>query len=89
MPILLASVGALGIAFFLALLLASSGRVNLVLLGWGVSLGLLAALASVVFSAHHRIAPLTGLTMLLAAAGTAILMLSLLSIRVLGSPLSY
>ncbi len=88
-PILLACVGALGIAFFLALLLATSGRVDLVLASWAASFTVLAGLLSAAYVDHRHIAPLTGLDALLAASGTAILLLSLLSSRVLISPLSY
>jgi hypothetical protein len=88
-PILLACVGALGVAFFLALLLATSGRVDLVLASWGASFTVLALLLAAAYVDHNHIAPLTGLDALLVASGTAILLLSLLSSRVLISPLSY
>jgi len=88
-PLLLASVGAIGISFFLALLLASSGWIDLVLECWVIAFAVLVAVLSTIYGVRSHITPVSGLIALLAAAGTAILILSVLSRRALASPLSY
>jgi hypothetical protein len=88
-PLLLASVGAIGISFFLALLLASSGWIDLVLECWVVAFAVLVAVLSTVYGVDGQITPVAGLIALLAASGTAILFLSVVSARALASPLSY
>jgi hypothetical protein len=88
-PLLLASVGAIGISFFLALLLASSGWIDLVLECWVIAFAVLVAVLSTIYGVRGHITPVDGLIALLAASGTAILILSVLSRRALASPLSY
>jgi hypothetical protein len=88
-PVLVGSVAALGVSFFLALLLVSSGRITLVLLCWAATLAALAAELGVTFAISNHITPVAGLTALLGATVASIVLFSVLSSRVLTSPLSY
>ncbi len=88
-PLLVGCVDSLGVCFFLALLLASSGRVDLVLCCWAATFGVLAAGLAVSFATHGHVSPTAGLASLLAATGTSIFFMSVLSSRVLTSPFSY
>ncbi len=88
-PLLLASMGAIGVSFFLALLLASSGWIDLVLECWVIAFAVLVAVLSTIYGVRSHITPVSGLVALLAASGTSILILSVLSRRALASPLSY
>jgi hypothetical protein len=88
-PVLIGSVAALGLSFFLALLLASSGRITLVLLCWTATLGVLAVELAAIFAVQSRITPVAGLAALLVATVASIVLFSALSSRVLTSPLSY
>jgi hypothetical protein len=88
-PLLFGTVGALGVSFFLALILAASGRVDLVLVCWAATFTVLLGALSIVFVVASHISPTAGLTSLLVAMGTSIVILSVLSNRVLTSPLSY
>ena len=88
-PLLLASVGALGITFFMALLLACSGRINLVLRCWAVTFVVLGAALAIAQQLRGHLAPMDGLLSLLVATGTAIVLFLVLARSVLASPLSY
>ncbi len=88
-PLLLASVGALGIAFFMALLLACSGRVNLVLRCWAATFAVLAVSLGVDLHLRGQITPMGGLVSLLVATTCAIVLFLVLARPVLASPFSY
>ena len=87
--LLLASVGTLGVSFFFALLLASSGRIELVLVCWAATFAVLAADLAVIriVQGHadpdHRAHPARGRSHRLHH------LVSVLSRPVLRSPLSY
>jgi hypothetical protein len=88
-PLLLASVGALGVAFFMALLLACSGRINLVLRCWaGTFVMLAAALITDQLLCGH-VAPTDGLLSVLVATVAAIVLFLVTARPVLASPFSY
>ncbi len=89
MPLLLAAVGALGIAFFMALLLACSGRITLVLRCWAATFVVLAAALVTDQQLRGHISPMDGLLSLLVATGTAIVLFLVLARPVLASPFSY
>ena len=86
---MLASVGSLGIAFFMALLLACSGRVNLVLRCWAATFVVLAAALVTDQQLRGHIAPMDGLLSLVVASTTAIVLFLVTARSVLASPLSY
>jgi hypothetical protein len=86
---LLASIGALGVAFFVALLLACAGRVSLVLRCWGVTFIAFGVALVSEQQLHGHITPVYGLVSLLVATGTAIVLFLVLARSVLASPLSY
>jgi hypothetical protein len=88
-PLLLASVGTLGVSFFFALLLASSGRIELVLVCWAATFAVLAADLVVIRIVQGHVTPTTGLISLVAASTDSIILLFVLSRPVLRSPLSY
>ncbi len=88
-PLLIGTVGALGVCFFLALLLASAGRINLVLACWAATFGLLAVELVAIGVLRGHVTPLAGLVALLAATASSIVLLSVVSSRALISPLSY
>ncbi len=88
-PLLLASVGTMGVAFFMALLLACAGRINLVLGCWAATFSVLAATLIAEQQLRGHIAPMDGLLSLLVATGTAIVLFLVLARSVLASPLSY
>jgi hypothetical protein len=88
-PLLLAAVGTLGVAFFMALLLACSGRINLVLRCWAVTFAVLATALVIDQQIRGHIAATDGLYSLLVASGTAIALFLVLARSVLASPLSY
>jgi hypothetical protein len=88
-PLLVAAVGTLGVAFFFALLVASSGRVDLVLACWAATFVVLAADLGIIRIVQGRLTPTAGLIALVASAADAIILLSVLSRPVLKSPLSY
>ncbi len=62
--------GAIGISFFLALLLASSGRIDLVLECWVIAFAVLVAVLSTIYGVRSHITPVSGLVALLAASVT-------------------
>jgi hypothetical protein len=88
-PLLLVAVGALGVAFFMALLLACSGRITLVLRCWGVTFIVLSAALVADQQVRGHISPMDGLLSLLAATGTAIVLFLVMARPVLASPFSY
>ncbi len=88
-PLLLASVGALGVAFFMALLLACAGRINLVLRCWAATFVVLGGALIADQQVLGHITPMDGLISLLVATGTAIVLFLVLARTVLASPLSY
>jgi hypothetical protein len=89
LPLLLVSVGALGVAFFMALLLACSGRITLVLRCWTATFGVLAAALIADQLLRGHIAPTDGLLSVLMATGAAIVLFLLSARSVLASPFSY
>jgi hypothetical protein len=88
-PLLVGCVGALGLSFFLALVLASSGQINLVLVCWAATFTVLGVVLASTYAIRSHITPVAGLTALLVATLVSIVLFSLLSSRVLTSPLSY
>jgi hypothetical protein len=88
-PLLLAAVGSIGLTFFLALMLASSGQVGLVLACWAVTFTVLGTALLVALVRFGHISARAGIICLLVATGTAILILAVESRSVLVSPLSY
>jgi hypothetical protein len=88
-PLLIASVDALGVAFFMALLLACAGRINLVLRCWAATFIVLGAALITDQQIRGHITPMDGLISLLVATGTAIVLFLVLARTVLASPLSY
>ena len=88
-PLLLAAVGALGLSFFLALLLGSTGRIDLVLTCWAATFAILSATLAGTEVIWSHITPWAGLTALLVSIGAAIVIMAVLARRVLMSPLSY
>ncbi|HEY4946850.1 MAG TPA: hypothetical protein VII19_03055 [Acidimicrobiales bacterium] len=88
-PLLLAAVGALGVSFFLALLLGTTGRISLVLACWGATFAILGATLAATEVVRGHITPSAGFTALLVSTGASIVIMAALSRRVLMSPLSY
>ncbi len=88
-PLLLAAVGALGVSFFLALLLGSTGRIDLVLICWAATFAILSAALAGTEIIRSHITPWAGLIALLVSIGAAIVIMAVLARRVLISPLSY
>jgi hypothetical protein len=88
-PLLLGTVDALGVSFFLALLLASSGQINRVLVAWGATFAVLGATLLITWAASGRVSATAGISALLLAVVVAIITLAGLSRHVLSSPLSY
>jgi hypothetical protein len=88
-PLLIGCVGTLGISFFLALVLTSSGAINLVLVVWAATFAVMGAVLATTDALWHHISPEAGLAALLVATVTSIVLFSALSSRVLTSPLSY
>ena len=88
-PLLLAAVGALGVSFFLALLLGSTGRIDLVLICWAATFAILSAALAGTEVIRSHITPWAGLIALLVSIGAAIVIMAVLGRRVLISPLSY
>jgi hypothetical protein len=87
--LLVASIGSVGVALFLALMVVSSGQINLVLICWGTTFAVFAALLTVTAVVSGHVAPAAGLASLLAAAATAIVFLAVQAWRVLASPINY
>jgi len=88
-PLLILTVDAIGICFFLALILVSAGLINRVLLSWLVALIAIAVALLSDWSATGHVAADFGIVSVLIAAFAAIASLSLLSRRVLLSPLNF
>jgi|SRR3984885_11321259 len=88
-PLLLGTVDALGICFFLALLLVSSGQINRVLITWGATFAVLGATVAITWVVSGHVTATAGIAALLLAVTIAIVTLAGLSRRVLSSPLSY
>jgi hypothetical protein len=88
-PLLVGCVGALGLSFFLALVLASSGQIDLVLVCWAATFVALGLALATTYALGSHITALAGLTALLVATGASIVIFAWLSSRVLTSPLSY
>ncbi len=87
--LLVASVSAIGVSFFLALLLASSGQINPVLMSFGATLVVFVASLAVAHATRGHITLAVGLITLLVSTGTAIVLLSISALRVLPSPFNY
>jgi hypothetical protein len=88
-PLLILTVDAIGICFFLALILVSAGLINRVLLSWLVALIAIAIALVSDWSATGHVAADFGIVAVLLSAFAAIASLSLLSRRVLLSPLNF
>jgi hypothetical protein len=88
-PLLVGSIGAVGIAFFLALLLVASAQIDQVLVCWGITFGVLGASLGVVALVDGNISPISGIASLLVAGGVAVVVLSTQAWRVLASPIIY
>ncbi len=88
-PLLLLTVGCLGVTFFLALLFETAGRINLVLACWAATFGVLAIILVVDHYVDGHITPTAGIVALLASTGVAIVSLLAMAHRVLTSPFAY
>ncbi len=88
-PMLVASIDALGISFFLALILVSAGLIGSVLVGWSITFAVLAATLTGAYVAKGVVTSDAGLLAVLLAAGSGIVTLAFLSRKVLSSPLTY
>lgn len=88
-PMLVASIDALGISFFLALILVSAGLIDSVLVGWAITFGVMAATMIGAYVEKGRITSDAGLLAVLLAAASGITTLTILSHKVLSSPLTY
>jgi hypothetical protein len=88
-PLLILTVDAIGISFFLALILVSSGLINRVLLAWLAALGAMTVSLVSEWSATGHVAADFGIVAVLISSCAAIATLSLLSRRVLLSPLNF
>jgi hypothetical protein len=88
-PMLVASIDALGISFFLALILVSAGLINSVLVGWALTFGVMAATFVGSYVEKGQITSDAGLLAVLLGSTTGILTLAVLSRNVLSSPLTY
>lgn len=88
-PLLVGSIGAVGIAFFLALLLVASAQIDHVLVCWGITFGVLGAALGAVALVDGRISPIAGIASLLVAGSIAVVVLSAQAWRVLASPIIY
>ena len=88
-PLLILTVDAIGICFFLALILVSAGLINRVLLSWLVAFGAMTIALLSEWSATGHIAADFGIVAVLISSCAAIASLSLLSRRVLLSPLNF
>jgi hypothetical protein len=88
-PMLVASIDALGISFFLALILVSAGLIGSVLVGWSITFAVLAATLTSAYVAKGVVTSDAGLLAVLLAAGSGIVTLAFLSRKVLSSPLTY
>ncbi|MGD0394832.1 MAG: hypothetical protein ABSC41_19575 [Acidimicrobiales bacterium] len=87
--LLVASVAAIGVSFFLALLLASSGQINPVLVSFGATLVVFVVTLAAVHATRGHITLAVGLITLLLSTVTAIVLLSISALRVLPSPFNY
>jgi hypothetical protein len=88
-PLLILTVDAVGISFFLALILVSSGLINRVLISWLVALCAMTIALVSEWSVTGHVAADFGIVSCLIAAFAAIGSLSFLSRRVLLSPLNF
>jgi hypothetical protein len=88
-PMLVASIDALGISFFLALILVSAGLINSVLVGWALTFGVMTATFVGSYVERGQVTSDTGLLAVLLGSTTGILTLAVLSHNVLSSPLTY
>jgi hypothetical protein len=88
-PLLLVAVGALGIAFFMALLLTCSGRISMVLRCWLVTFAVLAGALVSFWQLAGHVTALDGLLSVLIATASAIVLFVTSARPVLVSPFSY
>ena len=88
-PLLVATIGSVGVALFLALIVVSSGQINLVLACWGVTFAIFAATLVVIAIVSGHVVPEAGLASLLVAAAAAIVILTAQAWRALASPINY
>jgi hypothetical protein len=88
-PLLLGSIGAVGIAFFLALLLVASAQIDQVLVCWSITFGALGASLAAVAIVEGHVSPINGIASLLVAGVVAIAVLSTQAWRLLASPIIY
>ena len=89
LPLLLGAEGALGVAYFLGLLVVSSGRIDLALWCWGIALAALGARLAVAFILDGHIDATAGITASLAGSIVAVIAFLTAGRRVLTSPLTY
>jgi hypothetical protein len=88
-PLLILTVDAIGISFFLALILVSAGLINRVLISWLVAFVAMTITLVSEWSATGHVAAAFGIVAVLISSLAAIASLSLLSRRVLLSPLNF
>jgi hypothetical protein len=88
-PMLVAAIDALGISFFLALILVSAGLINSVLVGWALTFGVMTATFVGAYVDEGHITSDAGLLAVLLGSATGVVTLALLSRSVLSSPLTY
>jgi hypothetical protein len=88
-PLLILTVDTIGTSFFLALIFVSAGLINRVLLAWVVTFFVMGAIMIVSWVASGHVSADLGIVSVLASSCCAIGTLTLLSRRVLLSPLNY
>ena len=89
LPLLLVAQGTLGVAFFIALILVASGRIDVVLRCWAAGLGTCAAYLVAGALLRGQITSLMGITGALLSSYVALCLLLTRLGQVVGSPLSY
>ncbi len=88
-PLLLLTVGCIGVTFFLALLFETAGRINLVLVCWAATFTVLGVILAIDRAVDGHITPTAGIVALLVSSWVAIVCLLALAHRVLTSPFAY
>ena len=88
-PLLVASIGSVGVALFLALIVVSAGQINLVLVCWGATFTAFAVLVGTMAVISGHVAPVAGIASLLATTVLANVILTTQAWRVLASPINY
>jgi hypothetical protein len=88
-PLLVVAIDALGISFFLALILVSAGLIDLVLWGWVFTFVITAGTLFVAYVLKEQVTSDAGLLAVLLGSTSGITTLAILSRKVLSSPLTY